>query len=706
MTAIYKRELKAFFTSVTGWLFIAAHICLAGLYFFAINLLSGYGNLADTVSSILFLLLLTTPVLSMRILAEERKQKTDQLILTSPVSVAGIVAGKYLAMATVFTVPIAVMSVFPLLLARYGTVPMGESYTAILVYYLFGLACIAVGLFVSSLTESQVIAAVLSFAILFAAYMMNAIISLISSSGNLLTKLLGAFNFSSRLDRMLGGTLDLKAVLYFVTVIAVFLFLTVQSIQKRRYQISVKTLKIGAYSTGMILLVLAIAVFVNMAASALPDSYTTLDVTDQKLYSLTDTTKNVLKNLSEDVTVYVINSEKGQDATLGATLKSYRDLSDHISIVYKDPVISPDFYKDYTDNITINSLIVESEKRFKTINYNDIYESSFDYTNYSSTVTGYDAEGLLTSALAYVTSDSAPVIYELNGHGETALADTFENGLKKENANLADLTLLTEEIPEDAAGILILAPTTDLTEDDAGKLIAYLEKGGKLLVETYYTDFFTQDMPNLTKVLRYFGLSIGDGLILEQDSSMMYQNPVYLLPEVSYDSLTDGVYGSQYDYIMMPYAQPILTEEREDVEVTRLLSTSMTAYAKTGLNQSQDTKKEEDDASGPFAVGVKAVKTLESGNMAELALYSSQMLFTDAANQYTMDNNLKLFTNAVSAMTGEAESVSVPVKSYETAHITVPASSALWMGILFMGILPAGLLICGIVIWYRRKKRS
>jgi len=165
MIAIYKRELKNFFTTVTGWLFIAAHVCMAGLYFFAVNLLSGYANVGETVSSILFLLLLTTPILSMRILAEERKQKTDQLTLTSPVSVAGIVCGKYLALATVFTVPIAVMCTFPLILSHYGTVPMGESYTAILVYYLFGLACLAVGLFISSITESQVIAAVLSFAV-------------------------------------------------------------------------------------------------------------------------------------------------------------------------------------------------------------------------------------------------------------------------------------------------------------------------------------------------------------------------------------------------------------------------------------------------------------------------------------------------------------------------------------------------------------
>ena len=100
-----------------------------------INLLSGYSNVGQSFSSILFLLLLSTPILSMRMLAEERKQKTDQLILTSPVSIGGIVVGKYLAMATVFTIPVAVMALFPLILSRYGTVPMGESYTALLAYY-------------------------------------------------------------------------------------------------------------------------------------------------------------------------------------------------------------------------------------------------------------------------------------------------------------------------------------------------------------------------------------------------------------------------------------------------------------------------------------------------------------------------------------------------------------------------------------------
>lgn len=706
MIAIYKRELKNFFTTVTGWLFIAAHVCMAGLYFFAINLLSGYANVGETVSSILFLLLLTTPILSMRILAEERKQKTDQLTLTSPVSVAGIVCGKYLSLATVFTIPIAVMCTFPLILSRYGTVPMGESYTAILVYYLFGLTCLAVGLLVSSITESQVIAAVLSFAVLFAAYMMSSITSLISATGNAVTKVLSAFDFSSRLNAMIGGTLDLKAVLYFLTVIAVCLFLTVQSIQKRRYHISVKSFSMGAYSTGMIAVVLVIAVFLNLAVSALPDSYTTVDVTSQKLYSLTSTTKKMLQNLSDDVTIYVINAESNEDSLVGKTLDSYAALSDHIKVVYKDPVVSPEFYKDYTDSISMNSLIVECGDRFQVINYNDLYTYDFDSSTYQQTVSGYDAEGLLTSAVAYVTSENTSAVYQVEGHGEQTLGQTFSDGVKKENITLEDLTLLTSEsVPEDATGVMILSPASDLNEDDAQKLIDYLDKGGKILLTTSYTDHFSEEMPNLTKVLNYFGLSIGDGLIVEQDQDMMYQSPLYLLPEVESDSLTTGVFGKTYDFIMMPYTQPILIEETEGVTAATLLSTSQSAYSKTGLDDSGDVAKAEGDAEGPFAVGVHAQKVLDSEKTAEIIVYSSDMLFTEAANRYTMDNNLTLFTNAVSTMAGKTESISIPVKSYGAEIVTVPMASSVRLAILFMGIIPVASLAVGIVIWVRRKKR-
>ena len=175
MFAILKREVKAYFQTVTGWLFIAAVLVLYGLYFYVYNLRAGYPYISYSLSAIAFIMLITVPVLTMRSFAEERHSRTDQLILTAPVSVGKVVLGKYLAMAFVFTIDMVIIAITPLLLMSYGTIPLGESYAAVLGFWLYGCACIAVGMFISSLTESQVISAVLTFVALFAGYMMGRI---------------------------------------------------------------------------------------------------------------------------------------------------------------------------------------------------------------------------------------------------------------------------------------------------------------------------------------------------------------------------------------------------------------------------------------------------------------------------------------------------------------------------------------------------
>ena len=161
MWAIYKREVKSFFQSVIGWLFLAAIMALFGLYFYVYNLAYASPYINNTLSATTVILLIAVPVLTMRVLAEERKAKTDQLILTSPVSVGKLVIGKYLAVATIFTIAAVIIGITPLFLRIFGEIPFGESYAALLGFWLFGMTCIAIGTFISSITESQVIAAVL-----------------------------------------------------------------------------------------------------------------------------------------------------------------------------------------------------------------------------------------------------------------------------------------------------------------------------------------------------------------------------------------------------------------------------------------------------------------------------------------------------------------------------------------------------------------
>ena len=154
MTAIYKRELKSYLTSMVGYLFIFFILVLTGIYFSAYQLSAAYPKFEYTLSAVTFVFLIGVPILTMRVLAEERKQKTDQLLLTAPVSVGNIVIGKYLALVTVYAIPILVMCTYPLIMSKFGTVAFGSAYTAILGFFLLGCANIAIGVFMSAFLQN------------------------------------------------------------------------------------------------------------------------------------------------------------------------------------------------------------------------------------------------------------------------------------------------------------------------------------------------------------------------------------------------------------------------------------------------------------------------------------------------------------------------------------------------------------------------
>ena len=706
MLAIYKKELRSYFHSFIGCLFIGVSLFFIGLYYFVYCLLYGYPYFSYVINSVVVLFMLTVPVLTMRIMAEERRSKTDQLILTAPVRVSRIVLGKFLALLTILAVPTAVGAVDPLILLRFGSVPLGECYLALLAFFLYGTVSIAIGLLVSSLTESQVIAAVLGFVLLFVGYMMPSLCGLISSTGNVLTHILGLYDLQTPFVMMLNGTLDVGSVVYFLSLTALVLFLTCQSIQKRRYSVSVKALKAGAYSVGMIVAAVAVTVVLNMVVGQLPGSWTSLDLTGSKLYSLTDQTKEYLKNMEQDVTIYVLVNEDNEDTVLGQTLDRYEELSEHIHVQYVDPIQNPRFHTQYTSgNISANSLIVVSDKRSKVIDAGDIYVTSYDYDgyNYSSSVTGYDGEGQITSALDYVLSDDIPVVYMTEGHGEQSLSATFKGGLDKENVEYETFNLMDyESVPDKAACLVINAPASDLSEDDRDKVTAYLDRGGKVILILGYREVPT---PNLDALLAYMDLRIADGLVVEEDQNNYYQIPFYILPTVAAGSYTTGIYGNYY--VFAPYSQGILVPEAQEdgnIRYTDFLKTSSSAYAMRDFENATEYSRQEGDAQGPFSLGVEAVKTLEQGE-ATMVVYSSDQMFTDSASLMVGGANQMLFTNTVSRFVDHETSVSVPAKNYEVSTLLLSQKDALLLGLVTVILLPFGSLVAGFVIWFGRRRR-
>lgn len=710
MAAIFKREFKSYFQSVIGWLFLAVTLCLFGLYFVVYNLSYGYAYVSYSLSAISFIFLITVPVLTMRVFAEERNKKTDQLILTSPVSLGKIVLAKFLAMVAVFSIGVAIIALSPLLLKILGSAPLKESYVAILGFWLYGITCIAIGTFVSSLTESQVISAVITFGLLLLGYLMGGITNLISSGGNILTKILGCYDLTAHLDKFCSGVLDLTGVVYYVSVTALFLFLTAQSIQKRRWSISRKKIGLGVFSTGMVVFGIAVAVVLNLAVGALPSTLTQMDMTNEKLYTITKDTKDYLADLKDDVTIYVLaakSSLESNDTTLSAMLEKYKDASSHISVVYKDPKVYPQFYSNYTETApSANSIIVESAKRSKVIDYSDLYETSIDYSTYSQQTTGYDGEGQLTSAIAYVVNENMPVVYEITGHGETELSGGFSEACQKANIDVSSLTLLkSDSIPEDAEAIVINGPTSDFSEDDAKKVSDYLAAGGKAFITATYTD---KELPNFESVLSAYGIQLEKGMVVEQDKNSYYQNPFYLLPSITSSQWTSFVSDS---YIFAPYCRGIThpqTEDGADITYTDLLTSSSTSFSKADVANMTSYEKEDGDVDGPFVIGLEAEKKVDDENTTKLFVFSSTMMFDDSADQMVSGNNAKLFSSCMSSFADSSDngsSIVIPVKEYDTAKITVSSMTVVLATVGLVILLPLVLLGAGIGIWAVRRKK-
>ena len=286
MLAVYKKELRSYLTSMVGYVFIAFILLILGIYFTAYNLQYGSPDFGVTLSSVTFLFLIITPVLTMRILAEEKKNRTDQILLTAPIAVWKVVLGKYLSMITIYLIPVAVSNLYPLIMGKYGAVSYPMAYTAVLGFFFLGCAQIAVGLFLSSVTESQIIAAVLTFGVLFCSFVMDGIAGFFSDTAltsmltvlilvillamviyqmtkdvilssivgigmsavvvilyfiksslfsGLIQKVLDLFSIVNHFDNFVGGIFDVTGVVYMFSIICIFVFLTIQCIEKRRW---------------------------------------------------------------------------------------------------------------------------------------------------------------------------------------------------------------------------------------------------------------------------------------------------------------------------------------------------------------------------------------------------------------------------------------------------------------------------------------
>ena len=470
--------------------------------------------------------------------------------------------------------------------------------------------------------------------------------------------------------------------------------------------ISKKHIKNGSYTMVMSVIFIAVVIVINMIVSTIPSKYSEIDISSQKLYSIGDETKKMLKDLEKDVTIYQIAQSGSEDENIANLLKKYEDESKHIKVEQKDPVVNPKFVSQYTsDDLSANSLIVVCGDRNKVIDYNNIYETSIDYQTYSSQTTGFDGEGQITSAIGYVTSENLPVLYTVEGHGEKDMDSSIKEDIEKANMDIKSLNLLTEgSVPDDADCLFIDSPSTDFSSDEKDAIIEYLEDGGKAMI---FSDYTTEDMPNFDAILENYGVQRVDGVVFEGDNQhYAMQMPYYLVPTINSTDASSETASAGY-YVLAPYAQGIkqLDDVRDTVKIESILTTSDQAYSKTDLN-SNTIEKEDGDVEGPFDLGVSITESLDDDKETQIVYYSTSNLMDSQTNQMVSGGNEKLIIESLKWMTDteESASVSIPSKSLEVSYLTITDYDAAFWKICTIALIPGIFLVIGFVVWIKRRK--
>lgn len=711
MIAVFKREFKNFFQNVIGWVFVAAIVFIAALYFKAYNIDYGLSDILYVLVRLLMIMVFSIPVLSMRILTEDRKLRIDQLTLTSPVSVWKVILGKYLSMVSVLGITVIIIGMFPILLSRYTEVDWGTNLLSIFGFFLYGSACIAICMFVSSFTESQVIAAIISIVTMFAVYLMAGIRLLFDDAGNSLfsfiSRCLGAFDLSEKYDIFLAGIMDIRVIVYFLSIIFVFIFLTIQSVQKRRYTISVKNFSLSAFSIVGIIVVIALTVLVNIGLEKIPDKYVQSDLTEKKFYSLCDATKGVIEDVSEPVTIYVYASIESKDEMVDRLLGIYADLSDNINIEYIDPNTSNKFYEQYTDTQPeYNSLFVVSDSRTKIVDYTSMYINDYSVNEDGSydTTRSYDIEGRITAALNYINNGQSAKVYALTGHNEPELDASFISAIEKQNLTYESVMLLGSDIPQDCQLLIINGPQDDISSDDATKLMNYIDKGGKLLIIIPFSD--SVEYTNFNKVLEYYNVKTGLGVVV--DTKQYDGAPSILIPDVVSNIVTTNVAGKKAVISPNSKSVSVIDESNEDCHLIPWLTTSDSSFRMNlPIQEVTDfTFVQGRDEMGPLSVAATASKTLPNGKTSMAYIVGSVYFFTDSANNITANANLAIFNNIISESVKEnADTVVVPVKTTNAEKFVISNSSGLVIFYIIFIVLPSVLLIAGFVIWMKRRKQ-
>lgn len=480
--------------------------------------------------------------------------------------------------------------------------------------------------------------------------------------------------------------------------------------EKIRKMFISKSSRNGTYSVGLVVIVIAIAIVINLVAGQLPDNVKNIDISSNNLYDISNVSTKMLKKLDKKVDLKVIAEQDSVDTRIKTFVKKYAALSGKVKVEWVDSVLHPSVLKEYNTDGNVIVVSCDATGKSTTIAFSDIIQSDYYsyYTTGTASESSFDGEGQLTSAINYVTSEETSKIYRTSGHGEETFSSSVSDLLTKNNLETEEINLsMNPKIPDDCDLLFLYGPTSDITEDEKTVIEKYLNDGGKVYLILGDT---STDTPNLDAVMKDYGLKKVSGYIA--DTQRCYQGNYYaIFPQLTLSGDLGSGISNQMVLLLNSLGMEKADTNDDNLTVTPFMQTSDSGYAVT----------EDDQTQGQYILGAVSTKTISDGTddtneetedtdestadtkTARLTvLASASMISSDITDQLTTLDNLTLFVNSVTENFDNVSNVAIEAKSLSTEQNTPMHAGA--FSILVIFIIPLAILVIGFVIWMRRRK--
>ncbi len=467
-------------------------------------------------------------------------------------------------------------------------------------------------------------------------------------------------------------------------------------------------LKYGGYASVMTAIVVVAVIIINLIVSSFNIKF---DLTKNGLYTLSDDTVTLVENLKEDVNIYSLYADGEELTMVTEVLDRYASLSKHIKVTNVDPYTDPAFASRYTKNgqqPTVGDLIVETSENFSVIPQDQITDIGVDSTSQTAYIKGLKVESVLTGTIRQLTNGAAETVYELTGHGETALGDGLKQEMTYSGFTVESLDLIkTQTIPEDCEILVINGLTTDLSQNEASQIKSFLENGGKAFISLTIK---AQETPNFNSLLAYYGIADSGRIVVEGSANYaINNNPLYILPQLNSDSKVCESLVNAGTNVFAPAALQIdrLDTNRSTVDIETLASSSQYSYSKSIYDMnSSSVQQTEDDPTGPLDVVVSITDVDNNGteNGTKLVVSGTTMLLEDDINSMVNGGNFAFVMNSFDFLNGtESTGRSKSISADEYLNLT--QSKGIIIVIVSVIIIPLAILLAGLTVFIRRKNK-